>query len=48
MALSVFRYLMVIEQGEASAPEEVFATERAIQLYGLVWLIVYGLGIYAS
>ena len=48
MALSVFRYLMVIEQGKASAPEDVFATDRAIQMYGAVWLIVYGLGIYAS
>jgi len=38
----------VIEPGIASAPEDVFATDRAIQMYGVVWLIVYGLGIYAS
>lgn len=48
MALSIFRYLMVIEQGNASAPEDVFASDRAIQLYGSVWLVIYGLGIYAN
>lgn len=46
MVLALLRYLMVLEAGEGSAPEDVFAHDRAIQVYGLVWLIVYGCGVY--
>ncbi len=48
MALAIFRYLMIIEQGNASAPEDVFMADRAMQIYAALWLIVYGLGIYAN
>lgn len=47
MVLALFRYLMVLENGGGGAPEEVFTRDRTIQLYGLVWVVVYGLAVYA-
>lgn len=48
MVLALLRYLMVLENGGGSAPEEVFIKDRSIQLYGGVWVIVYGLAVYAG
>ncbi len=48
MLLALLRYLMVLENGGGGAPEEVFIGDRAIQLYGLVWVVVYGLAVYAG
>ena len=47
MVLALFRYLMVLENGGGGAPEEVFTKDRTIQLYGLAWVVVYGLAVYA-
>ncbi|MFM8870199.1 MAG: decaprenyl-phosphate phosphoribosyltransferase [Actinomycetota bacterium] len=48
MILAVFRYVLVLERGLGSAPEEVFARDRHIQVFAVVWVVVYGLGVYAS
>lgn len=48
MVLALLRYLMILENGGGGAPEEVFAKDRTIQLFGAVWVIVYGLAVYAS
>lgn len=48
MVLALLRYLMVLENGGGGAPEEVFTGDRAIQFYGLIWVIVYGLAVYAG
>jgi decaprenyl-phosphate phosphoribosyltransferase len=48
MVLALLRYLMVLENGGGGAPEEVFLRDRSIQLYGLVWVIVYGLAVYVA
>jgi decaprenyl-phosphate phosphoribosyltransferase len=48
MVLALFRYLMVLENGGGGAPEEVFMKDRSIQFYGLVWVVVYGLAVYAA
>lgn len=48
MVLALLRYLMVLENGGGGAPEEVFMKDRSIQLYGGVWVIVYGLAVYAG
>jgi len=48
MILAVFRYVLVLEWGLGSAPEEVFARDRHIQIFAVVWVVVYGLGVYAS
>jgi len=48
MIAALFRYLLVLERGEGSAPEEVFASDRVLQLAGLVWVIIYGVAVYTA
>ena len=48
MIAALFRYLLVLERGEGSAPEEVFARDRVLQLAGLVWVIIYGVAVYTA
>jgi decaprenyl-phosphate phosphoribosyltransferase len=48
MVLALLRYLMVLENGEGGAPEEVFLKDRTIQLFGVAWVVVYGLAVYTS
>jgi decaprenyl-phosphate phosphoribosyltransferase len=48
MVLALLRYLMVLENGGGGAPEEVFMRDRSLQLYGLVWVIIYGLAVYIA
>jgi decaprenyl-phosphate phosphoribosyltransferase len=46
--LGVLRYALLVDQGQGAAPEEVILKDRALQVIGLLWLVVFGLGIYAS
>jgi decaprenyl-phosphate phosphoribosyltransferase len=46
MATALLRYTLIIEQGHGAAPEEIFASDRTLQVLGLVWVIVFGLGVY--
>jgi decaprenyl-phosphate phosphoribosyltransferase len=46
MLTALLRYALVLEQGHGAAPEEVFANDRVLQLLGLSWVIIYGLGVY--
>ena len=48
MLAALLRYLLVLEQGHGSAPEEIFLADRWMQALGLLWLIVFGLGVYAA
>ena len=48
MGLALLRYLMVVESGGGGAPEEVFLRDRSLQVYGLAWLIVYGVAVYLA
>jgi decaprenyl-phosphate phosphoribosyltransferase len=48
MLMALMRYLLVLEEGGGSAPEEVFSSDRLLQLLGLCWVIVYGLAVYVS
>lgn len=48
MVLALLRYLMVLENGGGGAPEEVFIGDRAIQMYGAVWIVVYGMAVYTA
>ena len=40
------RYALVLEQGHGSAPEEVFASDRVLQVLGLLWVVVFALAVY--
>lgn len=41
------RYAFVLERGDGAAPEQVFVHDRVLQALGLVWVIVFGLAVYA-
>jgi len=40
------RYALVLEQGRGAAPEEVFASDRVLQVLGLAWVVTFGLAVY--
>lgn len=48
MLMALMRYLLVLEEGDGAAPEEVFASDRLLQLLGLCWIVIYGLAVYVS
>lgn len=48
MIAALFRYLLVLERGEGSAPEDVFASDRVLQLAGAIWIIIYGVAVYTA
>lgn len=41
------RYALILEQGHGAAPEEVFSSDRVLQVLGLAWVLVFGLAVYA-
>lgn len=46
MLIALLRYALVLERGHGGAPEEVFLQDRALQLMGLAWVVVFALGVY--
>ncbi len=48
MATALLRYLLILEQGHGAAPEEIFIADRTLQVLGVVWAVVFGLGVYVS
>lgn len=48
MGTALLRYLLVLEQGHGSAPEEIFTADRTLQVLGVIWAVVFGLGVYVS
>ena len=48
MLMALLRYLLVLDEGEGSAPEEVFTSDRLLLLLGLCWIVIYGLAVYVS
>jgi decaprenyl-phosphate phosphoribosyltransferase len=48
MGTALLRYTLIVEQGHGGAPEEVFAADRTLQVLGLIWVVVFGLGVYVS
>jgi decaprenyl-phosphate phosphoribosyltransferase len=44
-ALLIMKYGLVIDEGEAEAPEEVLLRSRWLQSLGLAWLVLFTLGV---
>jgi decaprenyl-phosphate phosphoribosyltransferase len=44
--LALLRYGVLLEDGRADAPEELLFHDRPLQLLVLIWLVVYGSGVY--
>ena len=45
MVLALLRYLLLVDRGEGESPEDVFTKDRPIQVYGLMWIVVYAVGV---
>lgn len=48
MGTALLRYTLILEQGHGAAPEEIFARDHVLQILGLVWIVVFGLGVYLT
>jgi decaprenyl-phosphate phosphoribosyltransferase len=48
MATALLRYTLILEQGHGAAPEEIFAHDRVLQILGLIWIAVFGIGVYLA
>ena len=48
MATALLRYTLILEQGHGAAPEEIFAHDRVLQILGLIWILIFGLGVYLA
>ncbi len=46
--MAVLRYALVLDQGKGSAPEEIVLGDRILQLIGLMWVVVFGIGVYTA
>ncbi len=42
--LGLLRYAVDVDAGKADAPEDVVLGDRVLQIVGLIWLILFGLG----
>jgi decaprenyl-phosphate phosphoribosyltransferase len=42
--LALLRYAVDVDAGKADAPEDVVLGDRVLQIVGLVWLVLFGLG----
>lgn len=45
--LGILRYSLLVDTGEGGAPEDVVLGDRALQLMGFTWLVVFTIGVYA-
>jgi decaprenyl-phosphate phosphoribosyltransferase len=44
--LGIYRYAMLLDAGSGGAPEEIILRDRPLQLCGLLWVLLVGLGVY--
>ncbi len=48
MATALLRYTLILEQGHGAVPEEIFAHDRVLQILGLIWILLFGVGVYVA
>ena len=46
--LGILHYALRLEQGDGAAPEEIILRDRTLQVVGVIWLVVFGLGVHAA
>jgi decaprenyl-phosphate phosphoribosyltransferase len=46
--LALLRYALQIDRGAGGAPEEVVLGDRLLQVLGVIWVVVFGLGVYTG
>ena len=45
---AILRYGLLVELGKGSAPEELLASDRQLQVMGLMWAVLVGIGFYVA
>lgn len=48
MMTAMLRYLLVVTKGDGAAPEEVFYRDRPMQVFSVVWLLVFLVAVYVG
>jgi decaprenyl-phosphate phosphoribosyltransferase len=43
--VAILRYALIVDRGDAGAPEEVVLGDRQLQVLGLAWLVVFSAGV---
>ena len=46
--VAILRYGLLVELGKGSAPEDVLAADRQMQLMGALWVVLVGVGFYVG
>jgi decaprenyl-phosphate phosphoribosyltransferase len=46
--LGILRYALLVDQGQGSAPEDIILSDRPLQVIGVLWVIVFGLGVHLA
>ena len=46
--LAILRYALLVERGEGGAPEELVLSDRPLQVMGLLWALLVGIGLYVA
>ncbi len=47
--MAVLRYALVLDQGRTgSAPEDIVLGDRTLQVIGVAWVVVFGIGVYTA
>ncbi len=46
--VAILRYALLVELGEGSAPEDLLSSDRQLQVVGLIWAILVGVGFYVA
>ncbi len=44
--IAVLRYALVVDQGGGGAPEEVVLSDRVLQIVGVIWVVIFALGVH--
>jgi decaprenyl-phosphate phosphoribosyltransferase len=42
---ALLRYALAVEAGEGAAPEDVFLRDRPLQILGVIWIVLFGVGL---
>jgi decaprenyl-phosphate phosphoribosyltransferase len=43
---ALLRYSLLLERGQGGAPEEIIMRDRVLQLLGVIWIVIFLLGVY--
>jgi decaprenyl-phosphate phosphoribosyltransferase len=48
MFIALLRYTFLVENGRGAQPEELLFADHTLQVLGLIWAVLFALGVYAS